>query len=118
MRISDAAATFRMNRRTLSMWASRGLIASLKGEGANSHRLVHIDNILAYMEDQLREAKEASCRDSNMSDEGTDTPVESDEEELPGDNHDHHHVRPDLNQMQDQGCTDNVSIMTSPIITP
>jgi hypothetical protein len=60
--VSVAADVFRISKRVLSTWTTQGLIASIKGEGANSHRLVHIDNILAHMERQLRIAKEASLR--------------------------------------------------------
>ncbi len=55
MTLSQASETFRMSKRTLCTWVNQGLIASLKGEGTNSRRLVHIDNILAHMEDQLQD---------------------------------------------------------------
>ena len=67
--VSVAADVFRISKRILSTWTTQGLIASIKGEGANSHRLVHIDNILAHMERQLRIAKEASLRVSDDDDD-------------------------------------------------
>ena len=82
MTISQAADTFRMSKRVLSAWASQNLIFSIKGgDSVNSHRIVHIDNILALMEDQLQIAREtvASCNDIN--DDDNDTP--NDQEKLP-----------------------------------
>jgi hypothetical protein len=74
--ISQAASTFRMSKRVLSMWATQGLIASIKGDSVNSHRLVHIDGILAHMQQQLHIAKEASLRvtqdDNDMAGAGSD----------------------------------------------
>ncbi len=78
MTISQAADAFRISKRILSTWATQGLIASMKGQGANSHRLVHIDGILAHMQQQLHIAKEASLRVSEESDDN-DTPAAEDD---------------------------------------
>lgn len=67
--VSVAADVFRISKRILSTWTTQGLIASIKGEGANSHRLVHIDNVLGFLERQLRIAKEASLRVSDDDDD-------------------------------------------------
>ena len=67
--VSVAADVFRISKRILSTWTTQGLIASIKGESANSHRLVHIDNVLSHIEKQLRIAKEASLRVSDAEDE-------------------------------------------------
>ena len=69
MTVSVAADVFRISKRILSTWTTQGLIASIKGEGANSHRLVHIDNVLSHIEKQLRIAKEASLRVSDDDDD-------------------------------------------------
>jgi hypothetical protein len=77
MTISQAADTFRMSKRVISMWATQGLIASIKGDSVNSHRLVHIDGILVHMQQQLHIAKEASLRvtrdDNDMSGADSDS---------------------------------------------
>lgn len=51
MTIAQAAATVRISKTVLSSWATRGYIASVKGnsKGANGHRLVHLDNILHFL---------------------------------------------------------------------
>ena len=70
--VSVAADVFRISKRILSTWTTQGLIASIKGEGANSHRLVHIDNVLSHIEKQLRIAKEASLKVSDDDDDDID----------------------------------------------
>jgi hypothetical protein len=54
--VAQAAEVFRISKRFLSTWASQGQIQSIKGESINSHRLVHIDDILRYLEDRLLES--------------------------------------------------------------
>ena len=54
--VAQAAEVFRISKRFLSTWASQGQIQSIKGESVNSHRLVHIDNILTYLQDRLLES--------------------------------------------------------------
>jgi hypothetical protein len=49
MTISQAAACLRISKLVLASWATRGYIASVKGEGPNAHRIVHIDNVLHYL---------------------------------------------------------------------
>lgn len=76
MTISQAADTFRMSKSVISIWTKIGVIPSIKGDSVNSHRLVHIDGILAHMQQQLHIAKEASLRvtqdDNDMSGAGSD----------------------------------------------
>jgi hypothetical protein len=55
--LSQASQTFRMSKAVLANWATRGYIASVKGDGANAHRLVHIDNVLHYMADSITSRK-------------------------------------------------------------
>ena len=69
MTISQAVDTFRISKRTLSTWATHGFIPSIKGDAVNSHRLVHIDGILAHMQSLLLSAKEASLRASDETNE-------------------------------------------------
>ena len=59
--IAEAARTLRMSKAVLSNWVSRGYVASIKTAGHNTHRLVHLDNILAFMQETiLRDAPEAA----------------------------------------------------------
>lgn len=55
--LSQASQTFRMSKAVLANWATRGYIASVKGDGANAHRLVHVDNVLHYMADSITSRK-------------------------------------------------------------
>ena len=75
--VTEAASTFRLSKRVLSAWIKEGLVASFKGQSVNSHRLVHIDSILVYLQQQLQIAKEASLRVSQYAE---DMPASSDEE--------------------------------------
>jgi len=56
MTLVQAAQTFHISKLFLSTLATRGHIHSIKGESANSHRLVHIEEILRYLGDRLRES--------------------------------------------------------------
>ena len=59
MTIQQAAQTLRIHKSVLSNWATRGYIATVKGPGTNQHRLVHLDNILVFMQECiLRDADE------------------------------------------------------------
>ena len=49
MTISQAATTLKISKSVLSTWATRGYIASVKGNGANDHRLVHIEDIVNFL---------------------------------------------------------------------
>ena len=80
--MSQAARTFRISQRTLSYWASQGLIASIKGEGANSHRLLHIENILAFIGDQLQSTYDDPSSET-AEDKSKDTSDSDDEHEEP-----------------------------------
>lgn len=57
MTISQMAATLQISKSCISNWATRQYIVSLKGPGKNQHRYVHLDNTLAFIQDQvLRDA--------------------------------------------------------------
>ena len=101
MTISQAADTFRMSKRTVSTWAKEGLVASIKGDAINSHRLVHIDSILAHMQQQLQVAKEASLR------------VSQDADDSPGSDNDSNSAADDDDSMQGEDTR-----VLSPIIVP
>jgi len=76
--VTEAASTFRLSKRVLSAWIKEGLVASFKGQSTvNSHRLVHIDSILVYLQQQLQISKEASLR---VPQGVEDMPASSDEE--------------------------------------
>lgn len=75
--VTEAACTFRLSKRVLSAWIKEGLVASFKGQSVNSHRLVHIDSILVYLQQQLQISKEASLR---VPQNAEDMPASSDEE--------------------------------------
>jgi hypothetical protein len=65
------------------MWITQGLIASMKGESVNSHRLLHIDNILAHIEKQLldqieKETPQLSSRVSDRLNANGDSDVSDD----------------------------------------
>ena len=102
MTISQAADTFRMSKRVVSTWAKEGLVASIKGDAINSHRLVHIDGILAHMQQQLQVAKEASLRASQDADDS------------PGSDNDSNSAADEDDPMQ--ACQDTRE--QSPIIVP
>ena len=101
MTLSQAADAFRISRRCLSSWATQGLIPSIKGESMNSHRLVHIDAILVYLQQQLRIAKEASLR------------VSQDADDSPGSDNDSDRAADDDDPMQGEDTR-----VLSPIIVP
>lgn len=98
--VSQGADVFRMSKRILSTWTKQGLIPSIKGESVNSHRLVHIDGILAHMQRQLQISKEASLR------------VSQDDNDMPGAEDDSDAVD-DIDLMQ--GTSPRAS---SPVIVP
>lgn len=51
MSIRQASLTFRLPQAVVANWANRGYIATLKGPASNAHRLVHLSNILAFMQE-------------------------------------------------------------------
>ncbi len=53
MTISQAAATLRISKSVLATWATRCYIASVKGDGANDHRYLHLDNVLHFLADRM-----------------------------------------------------------------
>lgn len=52
MTIAQAAKSLRISC-LVSNWTTRGYIATVKGPGTNNHRLVHLDNILVWMQDRI-----------------------------------------------------------------
>jgi hypothetical protein len=54
--VAQAVETFHISKRFLSTLATQGHIQSIKGDSVNCHRLVHIDSILRYLGDRLRES--------------------------------------------------------------
>jgi hypothetical protein len=56
MTVAQAVETFHISKRFLSSLATQGQIQTIKSGGVNSHRLVHIDDILRYLGDRLRES--------------------------------------------------------------
>jgi len=67
MTIAQASETLRMPKTVVSSWASKGNIVTIKAGGHNAHRLVHLDNILAFMQDvMLRESDEYEARPGHM----------------------------------------------------
>jgi len=101
MTLSQASDSFRISKRILSMWATQGLVPSIKGESMNSHRLVHIDAILVYLQQQLRIAKEVSLR------------VSQDADDSPGSDNDSNSTADDDDPMQGEDTR-----VLSPIIVP
>jgi len=53
MSVAQAASTFGMDKRIISKLASQGAIASVKGFGNNAHRLIHFDNMFAWLQDSI-----------------------------------------------------------------
>jgi len=105
MSVSAAADTFRISKRIVSTWTTQGLIASLKGEGTNCHRLVHIENILSHMERQLYTAKEASLRVSD--DDNKEPATDNDDSESDG-----------LEELMQDASPRDTAAHASPIIAP
>ena len=66
MTIAQAATTLRISKSVLSTWATRGYIASVKGDGANDHRYLHLDNVLHFLADRMT-AHEQTAADPDLS---------------------------------------------------
>jgi len=67
MSIAEAAAVLRIRRTVLSSWATRGYIASVKGDGANDHRYLHLDNVLHFLADRMTAQDHTSDSSTNVS---------------------------------------------------
>lgn len=53
MTIAQAARTLGIHKSVIANWATRGYIATVKGMSNNAHRLVHLDNILIFMQESI-----------------------------------------------------------------
>ncbi len=53
MTIGQCAATLQISKKVLSTWARRGYIASVKGDGANDHRYLNLNQVLHFLADRM-----------------------------------------------------------------
>jgi len=57
--VSEASSVLSISKAVISNWATRGYVATIKSGGHNSHRLLHLNTILSFMqESMLRDAPE------------------------------------------------------------
>ena len=57
--ISEASSVLSISKAVISNWATRGYIATIKSGGHSSHRILHLNTILSFMqESMLRDAPE------------------------------------------------------------
>ncbi len=53
MTVGQCAATLQISKKVLSTWARRGYIASVKGDGANDHRYLNLNQVLHFLADRM-----------------------------------------------------------------
>ncbi len=53
MTVGQCAATLQISKNVLATWARRGYIASVKGDGANDHRYLNLNQVLHFLANRM-----------------------------------------------------------------